>query len=71
MCRYMYKQPIEEWKAKYVPPITRRLNHLLPGVGLSDNDTQGALFACPYDLAARGKSPWCGVFLPHELMGLE
>ncbi|KAH7913206.1 histidine phosphatase superfamily [Hygrophoropsis aurantiaca] len=37
------------WGKKYIPPITRRLNKLLPGVHLSDDDTHGALFACAYD----------------------
>lgn len=68
---YNRQQAIKEWVNKYIPPITERLNHLLPGVGLSNDDVQGALLACPYDLAARGESPWCKVFLPHELKGLE
>ncbi|KAF9222916.1 phosphoglycerate mutase-like protein [Gyrodon lividus] len=59
------------WAARYIPPITARLNELLPGVNLIDEDTHGALFACPYDLAARNKSPWCDVFLPGELRDLE
>ncbi|KAL4067171.1 histidine phosphatase superfamily [Scleroderma yunnanense] len=62
---------VGEWVKKYVPPITKRLNHLLRGVDLTNDDVQGALFACPYDLAAHDESPWCGVFLPHELRGLE
>ncbi|KAH7913207.1 histidine phosphatase superfamily, partial [Hygrophoropsis aurantiaca] len=49
------------------PPITRRLNKLLPGVHLSDDDTHGALFACAYDLAAYNSSPWCNVFSSTEL----
>ncbi|KAG6333295.1 hypothetical protein ID866_5791 [Astraeus odoratus] len=62
---------VAEWQNTYIPPITHRLNVRLPGVGLSDNDTRGALLACPYDLAAHDKSPWCGAFYPHELRGLE
>ncbi|KAF9222883.1 phosphoglycerate mutase-like protein [Gyrodon lividus] len=59
------------WVASYIPPITTRLNALLPGVNLSDEDTHGALLACPYDLAAGNKSPWCDVFLPDELRDFE
>ncbi|KAH7913208.1 phosphoglycerate mutase-like protein [Hygrophoropsis aurantiaca] len=55
------------WSKKYIPPITRRLNKLLPGVNLSDDDTHGALFACAYDLASYNSSPWCNVFSPTEL----
>ena len=43
-----------EWGTVYLPPITRRLNALLPGVGLTDDDVHGALYACAYDLAAHG-----------------
>ncbi|KAL4067169.1 histidine phosphatase superfamily [Scleroderma yunnanense] len=60
-----------KWVDKYVPPITNRLNKLLPGVGLTDEDVQGALNACAYDLAAHGVSPWCGAFLLPELWGFE
>ncbi|OAX41959.1 phosphoglycerate mutase-like protein [Rhizopogon vinicolor AM-OR11-026] len=48
-----------------------RLNNLLPGVGLNDNDTHGAFYACAYDLAAGNESPWCNVFYPHELAAFE
>ncbi|KIM84323.1 hypothetical protein PILCRDRAFT_818666 [Piloderma croceum F 1598] len=41
----------------YFPPITERLKKLLSGVGLVDDDTHGALYACAYDLAAYGTSP--------------
>ncbi|KIJ69293.1 hypothetical protein HYDPIDRAFT_80969 [Hydnomerulius pinastri MD-312] len=51
----------------YIPPINERLNKLLPGVYLTDEDTRGAIYACAYDLAAHGVSPWCDVFLSHEL----
>ncbi|KAG6336402.1 hypothetical protein ID866_2675 [Astraeus odoratus] len=62
---------VSAWANKYVPPITQRLNKLLPDVGLSVDDTRGALYACPYDLAAHNESPWCGVFHHHELRSLE
>ena len=54
-----------------MPPITHRLNRLLPGVGLNDNDTYGALYACAYDLAAGNESPRCNVFYAHELAAFE
>ena len=60
-----------EWGTVYLPPITRRLNALLPGVGLTDDDVHGALYACAYDLAALGTSPWCGAFLPNEIEAFE
>lgn len=58
------------WASKYVPPITQRLSRHL-GVDLSDDDIRGALFACPYDLAAHNESPWCAAFHNHELRSLE
>lgn len=60
-----------EWGGVYLPAITRRLNALLPGVGLVDADTHGALYACAYDLAAYGVSPWCGAFSERELAEFE
>lgn len=64
-------QAAERWAKKYVRPIVERLDKLIPGVGFSLDDIRGALYACPYDLAARNKSPWCDVFTAHELRGLE
>lgn len=58
------------WRSKYVPTITQRLSRQL-GFQLSDDDTQGALYACPYDLAAHNESPWCDAFHNHELRSLE
>ena len=64
-------QAVDKWVAKYTPPIVERFNKLVPGIGFSSDDIRGALYACPYDLAARNKSPWCNVFKAHELRGLE
>ncbi|KAH0837768.1 phosphoglycerate mutase-like protein [Lanmaoa asiatica] len=55
----------------YVLPYMRDSTELIPGVEFSSNDTRGALYACPYDLAARNRSPWCNVFSAYELQGLE
>ncbi|KAH7926093.1 phosphoglycerate mutase-like protein [Leucogyrophana mollusca] len=59
------------WGTVYLPPITKRLNKLLPDVGLTDYDTHGALYACAYDLAAYGVSPWCDVFTSKEIEDFE
>ncbi|KAF9227673.1 phosphoglycerate mutase-like protein [Gyrodon lividus] len=66
-----YHKTASEWANKYAPSIAHRLNELLPGVGLSVDDTRGALYACPFDLAARNESPWCDVLSPRELRELE
>ncbi|CAE6417602.1 hypothetical protein BN14_02438 [Rhizoctonia solani AG-1 IB] len=62
-----------EWGTHYLPPITKRLNKLIPGANLTDADAHGALYACAYDSAAYGiqKSPWCGVFTQSELLDFE
>lgn len=60
-----------KWGSIYLPPITKRLNSLLPGVNLTDNDTHGALYACAYDLAAYDVSPWCNVFTTSEIQNFE
>lgn len=63
----------EEWGQVYLPPITERLNDMIPGVGFEDEDIHGALFSCAYDLAAHGPgySPWCDVFTDDELADFE
>ena len=55
----------------YLPPIAKRLNKALPGVNLTTADVHGALYACAYDLAAHGVSPWCGAFAADELEAFE
>lgn len=60
-----------EWGASYLPPIAKRLNKLLPGVNLTTADVHGALYACAYDLAAHGVSPWCAAFSQSELADFE
>ena len=64
-------ESVREWAKKYILPIVERLDNLIPGVGFSLKDIRGALYACPYDLAARDNSPWCNVFTTDELKGLE
>ncbi|RPD61200.1 phosphoglycerate mutase-like protein [Lentinus tigrinus ALCF2SS1-7] len=60
-----------EWGSIYLPPIAKRLNKLLPGVNLTTDNVHGALYACAYDLAALGTSPWCGAFTSSELLDFE
>ncbi|KAI0073451.1 phosphoglycerate mutase-like protein [Panus rudis PR-1116 ss-1] len=60
-----------EWGTVYLPPIAKRLDKLLPGVGLTTDDVHGALYACAYDLAAHGVSPWCGAFTQQEIEDFE
>ncbi|KAN0077086.1 Histidine phosphatase superfamily [Tylopilus felleus] len=54
---YQAHQAVSQWAAKYLT--------------YSVNNTRGALYACPYDLAARNQSPWCNVFSTRELRNLE
>ncbi|KIK42032.1 hypothetical protein CY34DRAFT_166320 [Suillus luteus UH-Slu-Lm8-n1] len=65
------RQATVTWGKHYLPLITDRLNTLLPGVGFTEDDIHGALFACAYDMASYGASPWCGVFQPDELVNFE
>ena len=55
----------------YLPPIAKRLNKLLPGVNLTNDNVHGALYACAYDLAAHGISPWCDAFSKNEIEDFE
>ena len=67
----MRLQATIEWGAIYLPPIAKRLNKLLPGVNLTADNVHGALYACAYDLAALGTSPWCGAFTKSEIEDFE
>ncbi|KAF7327933.1 Phosphoglycerate mutase-like protein [Mycena kentingensis (nom. inval.)] len=70
--QYAYGQSaVDAWGAVYLPPITKRLNKLLPGVNLTDGDAHGALYACAYDQAAYATSPWCAVFTEGEILDFE
>ncbi|KAJ7592968.1 phosphoglycerate mutase-like protein [Mycena floridula] len=62
---------VNTWGAIYLPPITRRLNKLLPGLNLSDADTHGMFYACSYDYAAHGVSPFCSLFTEKEVAEFE
>ncbi|KAG9308985.1 histidine phosphatase superfamily [Chiua virens] len=59
------------WAEEYIPSIVDRLNDLIPGIAFSSDDIHGALYACPYDLAARDTSPWCDAFTKRELRSFE
>lgn len=47
------------------------MNKIIPGLNLTSDNVHGALFACAYDLAAHGVSPWCGAFTQQEILGFE
>ncbi|KAJ6520933.1 phosphoglycerate mutase-like protein [Mycena vulgaris] len=70
--QYAYGQSaVDAWGAVYLPPITKRLNKLVPGVNFTDGDAHGALYACAYDYAAYTVSPWCAVFTEDEILDFE
>ncbi|KAG9310348.1 histidine phosphatase superfamily [Chiua virens] len=56
----------DEWAKVYISDITKRLT-ALTGVKFTDDATRGALYACPYDLAAGNPAPWCDVFTAEEI----
>ncbi|KAL5632998.1 hypothetical protein ACGC1H_003477 [Rhizoctonia solani] len=53
-----------DWLGRFAPPITKRLNKLLPGAGLNDNDTINLMSLCGFDTSARNgsASAWCSAF---------
>jgi acid phosphatase len=70
--QYAYGQnAVDAWGAVYLPPITKRLNKLVPGVNFTDGDIHGGLYACAYDYAAYTVSPWCAVFTSDEILDFE
>ncbi|KAG8748434.1 hypothetical protein FRC10_005981 [Ceratobasidium sp. 414] len=63
----------QKWISNFAPPITRRLNKLLPGANLNDNDTVSLMSLCGFDTAAKNgtASPWCGAFTKSEFKSYE
>lgn len=57
-----------KWLSTFAPPITDRLNRLLPGANLTDVDTVNLMSLCGFDTAAKNgmPSPWCDVFTTDE-----
>ncbi|KAF9493135.1 phosphoglycerate mutase-like protein [Pleurotus eryngii] len=60
-----------EWGSIYLPPITKRLNYLVPGLNFTTDDTLAAFQSCGYDYAAHDSSPWCDVFTDEEIEKFE
>ncbi|OLL25258.1 Acid phosphatase [Neolecta irregularis DAH-3] len=59
------------WSHIYLPPITQRINTLLPTFNFTDIDIQGMLFACPYELSRNGRSSFCSLFNPNEILDFQ
>ncbi|KAI8917011.1 histidine phosphatase superfamily [Powellomyces hirtus] len=56
-----------QWAAQYLPPIAARLNALLPGLHLVDNEVASLLSGCPFETIHYNKiSPLCLMFTPEE-----
>ncbi|KAG9636793.1 phosphoglycerate mutase-like protein, partial [Aureobasidium melanogenum] len=68
---------VTEWGNVYLPGIAARINNALssayPGVNFTAQHTHGALWACAYGTAVYGvgRSPWCAVFKPQEILEFE
>ena len=54
-----------------MPAITARINAAVPGLNFADIDTLGGFYACAFDYAAHGVSPWCGAFTKQEIDQFE
>ncbi|QRV88869.1 histidine phosphatase family containing protein [Ceratobasidium sp. AG-Ba] len=63
----------QKWISVFAPPITQRLNRLLPGANLNNNDTVSLMSLCGFDTAAKNgtASPWCSVFTKDEFKNYE
>ncbi|CAE6454714.1 unnamed protein product [Rhizoctonia solani] len=63
----------KRWLSIFAPPITKRLNELLPGANLVDKDTVNLMSLCGFDTAAKDgvPSPWCNVFKNDEWKSYE
>ncbi|KAF4596213.1 acid phosphatase pho5 [Pleurotus pulmonarius] len=59
------------WQNVFMPAITERINAAVPGLNFADIDTLGGFYACAFDYAAHGVSPWCGAFTKQEIDQFE
>lgn len=68
---------VTEWGNVYLPGIATRMNKALssayPGINFTAQHAHGALWACAYGTAVYGvgRSPWCAVFKPREILKFE
>lgn len=65
------RQMMAEWNAKFVPPITERLQRMLTGYELDDQDTINMMSMCAYETAGMGYSHFCGLFTKEEWEDFE
>ncbi|KAI5780071.1 putative histidine acid phosphatase [Geopyxis carbonaria] len=61
------------WDARYLPPITARLQRLIRGdLNLTDAETALMPYLCGFETQITGhRSPWCKVFTDHEITQYE
>jgi acid phosphatase len=59
---------VNTWNAVYLPSIVSRFNELLPGFNFTQNHAHGLLYACAYETATMGSSPWCKLFTESEIL---
>ncbi|CED84121.1 Multiple inositol polyphosphate phosphatase [Phaffia rhodozyma] len=62
---------VNDWNAIYLPPIVSRINDDLPGFNFTADSIHGMLYACAYETAAVGHTPWCAVFESEEILDFE
>ena len=59
----------DEWRDRFVPEITKRLNRNLPGADLTDENTVDMMDMCPFDTVSEpggALSPFCSLFTAEE-----
>ncbi|KAF8588893.1 phosphoglycerate mutase-like protein [Ramaria rubella] len=59
------------FKAAFLPAITKRLNKFLEGLTLTDSDTSIMMDLCPYQTEISGNSQFCNIFTDDEWLQFE
>ncbi|PKI84633.1 hypothetical protein MVES1_001878 [Malassezia vespertilionis] len=61
-----YDDSVNDWIDTYSPPIAKRLNSMLTGFKISDEDIYNVMTLCGYETVSQGYSDFCNIFTKEE-----
>ncbi|WFD19069.1 hypothetical protein MCAP1_001287 [Malassezia caprae] len=67
----MGRQASSEWNQIFLPPVVQRLQPMLKGINLTNEDVMGMMSACAYETVGLGYSDFCRVFTKAEWENFE
>jgi len=67
----MGRQASSEWNKIFLPSVVQRLQPMLKGINLTNEDVMGMMSACAYETVGLGYSDFCRVFTKAEWENFE